>query len=309
MKLLIELPSWIGDTVMATPSLVNLINHFEAPKVTLIGSFVSNELIKNNPFIEESIILNKNYIDLYNSTKDLGQFDIFISYRGSLRTKIMKKFISSKFKYQFDKKKYIIGHTVEKYNCFINDCIGSNYAPGKLVLKDVLNDSISKNKKTLGLNPGATYGNAKRWYPEEFAKVAVSLSMQYDIIILGSSEELEIANQIENYLINNNVTNFQNFAAKTSISELLSIIKNLDLLVTGDSGPMHIAAAFQIPTVSIFGPTKDEDTRQWMNDKSIVVKKNLECQPCMRRVCPLNHHNCMRLIKSSEVLGAIKEFD
>ena len=48
MKLLIELPSWIGDTVMATPSLVNLINHFEAPKVTLIGSFVSNELIKNN---------------------------------------------------------------------------------------------------------------------------------------------------------------------------------------------------------------------------------------------------------------------
>ena len=96
---------------------------------------------------------------------------------------------------------------------------------------------------------------------------------------------------------------------KTSISELLSIIKNLDLLVTGDSGPMHIAAAFQIPTVSIFGPTKDEETRQWMNDKSIVVKKNLECQPCMRRVCPLNHHNCMKLIKSSEVLGAIKEFD
>ena len=60
MKLLIELPSWMGDTVMATPSLINLIKHFEAPEVTLIGPIVSNELIKNNEFIENSIILNKN---------------------------------------------------------------------------------------------------------------------------------------------------------------------------------------------------------------------------------------------------------
>ena len=104
MKLLIELPSWMGDTVMATPSLINLIKHFEAPEVTLIGPIVSNELIKNNEFIENSIILNKNYIDLYNTTKDLGHFDMFISYRSSYRTMIMKKFISSKLKYQFDLK-------------------------------------------------------------------------------------------------------------------------------------------------------------------------------------------------------------
>ena len=98
---------------------------------------------------------------------------MFISYRSSYRTMIMKKFISSKLKYQFDKKKYFIGHTVEKYNNFINDCIGSNYEAGKLVLKIILNESIFKNKKILGLNPGATYGNAKRWYPEEFAQVAI----------------------------------------------------------------------------------------------------------------------------------------
>ena len=80
----------------------------------------------------------------------------------------------------------------------------------------------------------------------------------------------------------------------------------MDLFLTGDSGPMHIAASFSIPTVSIFGPTKDDESSQWMNPKSKIIKKNLECQPCMKRKCPLGHHKCMKLIKPNEVLNAIK---
>jgi len=72
---------------------------------------------------------------------------------------------------------------------------------------------------------------------------------------------------------------------------------------------MHLAAAFQVPTVSIFGPTNDKETSQWMNSKSMILKKDLECQPCMRRTCPLNHHNCMKQIKASDVLGAVKSFN
>ena len=71
---------------------------------------------------------------------------------------------------------------------------------------------------------------------------------------------------------------------------------------------MHLAAAYQIPTVAIFGPTNDKETSQWMNEKSIIVKKNLECQPCMKRICPLKHHNCMSLLKAEEVLEAVKKF-
>mgnify|MGYP006181921475 FL=1 len=69
---------------------------------------------------------------------------------------------------------------------------------------------------------------------------------------------------------------------------------------------MHLAAAFQVPTVAIFGPTNDKETSQWMNEKSIIVKKNLECQPCMKRECPLKHHNCMRQVKASDVLQEVK---
>jgi len=76
--------------------------------------------------------------------------------------------------------------------------------------------------------------------------------------------------------------------------------------VVNDSGPMHVTAAFQVPTVAIFGPTKDDETSQWMNDKSIIVKKNLDCQPCIKRTCPLKHHECMKLVSAVEVLDAFR---
>ena len=66
----------------------------------------------------------------------------------------------------------------------------------------------------------------------------------------------------------------KNLSGKTTISDLMSYISLLDLFITGDSGPMHIAASFNIPTVSIFGPTKDNETCQWMNVKSTIIKKN-----------------------------------
>ena len=84
----------------------------------------------------------------------------------------------------------------------------------------------------------------------------------------------------------------------------MGYMSQLSLLITGDSGPMHIAAGFQVPTIAIFGPTDDKETSQWMNNKSVIVKKNLSCQPCMKRTCPLIHHHCMELIEVKDILNA-----
>jgi len=219
----------------------------------------------------------------------------------------LKFLISAKKKHQFDKNKYQDRHQVEKYNDFINDSLATNSAAGKLKIYG--HNNIKSKRKVLGINPGASYGSAKRWYPQEFAKVATELSNQYNIVIFGGAGEKDIALDIEMSLIEQGVRNYQNLVGKTTISELIGHISNLDLFITGDSGPMHIAAAFQVPTVAIFGPTKDNETSQWMNEKSIIVKKNLDCQPCMRRTCPLQHHDCMNLIKAVNVLSAVKSFD
>jgi heptosyltransferase-2 len=304
MKIFIELPSWLGDTVMVTPAIENLANFFNDSEITLIGSFVSIEALKNHPKVIKTYILDKNYLNLYMAIKHFGKYDLFISFRSSFRSKFMKFCISSKRKYQFNKNKFIKGHQVEKYNNFVNDSLNIHTIANVLIVHNEIKQKDKKNK-ILGINPGASYGSAKRWYPKEFAEVASNLSSEYDIVIFGGPGEKDIADDIESYLIEKGVSNYKNMANKTSIKELISQISSLDLFITGDSGPMHLAAAFQVPTVSIFGPTRDKETSQWMNDKSIIVKKNLECQPCMSRNCPLKHHNCMKLIEAPEVLVAV----
>ena len=276
MKILIELPTWLGDTVMATPAIESLVYHFSDIEITLLGSFVSIEVLKNHPNVIKTYVLDKKFVYLYKALKNFEEFDVFFSFRNSLRAKFIKFCISSKSKHQFDKKKYNKDHQVEKYNNFINDSLKINTIASRLVLHTKKQNKDKKNK-LLGINPGATYGSAKRWYSKGFADVASDLSSQYDIIIFGGPREKDIANDIEKYLIEKGINNYQNLVAKTTIEDLISQISNLDLFITGDSGPMHLAAAFQVPTVAIFGPTKDKETSQWMNDKSMIVKKNLEC--------------------------------
>jgi heptosyltransferase-2 len=307
VKILIELPTWLGDCIMATPAIENIVNYFNDVEITFIGSFVSIEALKNHPKVIKTLVLDKKYTSLYKTAKNLGEFDVFFSFRNSLRTNILKFLISAKNKYQFDKNKYQNRHQVEKYNDFVNNVLNINFPPGKLLLSTI--NSQLFTQKTVGLNPGASYGSAKRWYPKEFAKVASDLSSKYDIVIFGGPGETDIAGDIEQALIDSGVTNYKNLAGNTTITELIDQISNLDLFITGDSGPMHIAAAFQVPTVAIFGPTKDKETSQWMNKKSIIVKKNLDCQPCMKRTCPLQHHDCMNLIKAVDVLKAVNSIN
>ena len=304
MKILIELPTWLGDCVMATPAIENIVNFDNDVQITFVGSFVTVEAMKSHSKVVKTVALDKKYSALYKTAKSLGNFDVFFSFRSSTRSKFLKFCISAKNKYQFDKNKYQHRHQVEKYNDFINDSLDINFPPGKLLLSTI--SSQSSTQKTVGINPGASFGSAKRWYPEEFAKVANELSDQYDIVIFGGPDEQDIALDIEKLLIKKDVKNYKNLAGKTTIPELINHISNLDLFITGDSGPMHVAATFEVPTVAIFGPTKDDETSQWMNEKSLIVKKNLDCQPCMKRTCPLGHHDCMKLIKAVDVLDSVK---
>jgi heptosyltransferase II len=301
VKVLIELPTWLGDCVMTTPAIENIVNFYNDPKIIFIGSSVSIEAMKIHPKAVKTVVLSKKYTDLCKVSRELGIFDVFFSFRSSTRSKFLKFLVSAKNKYQFDKNKYQNRHQVEKYNDFINDSLKINLLPGRLRLHTNQTNTKSSSQ-ILGINPGASYGSAKRWYPQEFAKVASELSSEYDIIIFGGPGEKDIASDIEKSLIEKGVKNYQNLAGKTTIPELINRISKLDLFITGDSGPMHVAAAFEVPTVAIFGPTKSDETSQWMNNKSAIVKKNLDCQPCMKRTCPLQHHDCMRLVTVADVL-------
>jgi len=303
MRILIELPTWLGDCVMTTPAIENIVKKYHDCEIVFIGSQVSIDLVSSHPKCLETYILDRGLINLVTTIRSIKSIDLFISFRGSIRTKLFKFLLNAENKYQYNKNKFSSGHQVEKYNQFIQESVGIDFKAERLKIFNSSNVHPSK-MPLLGLNPGASYGSAKCWPYEKFVEVAVSLSSKFDILIFGGPDEVCLSKKIAQELRNKNCKNFTNLTGKTTIKELVSYISSLDIFITGDSGPMHIAAAFQIPTVSIFGPTKVNETSQWMNNKSSILKKDLDCQPCMKRVCPLGHHNCMKKITSKEVINS-----
>ncbi|MBR2506572.1 MAG: glycosyltransferase family 9 protein, partial [Bacilli bacterium] len=150
------------------------------------------------------------------------------------------------------------------------------------------------------------YGSAKRWYPSYFADVAMSLSSKFDIVIFGGNGEKEICDEIS-YILTKSGISHRNLCGKTSIKELASYIAGLELFITNDSGPMHIAAAFKVPTVALFGPTNFTRTSPYNNPKARLAHLNLPCMPCMKRVCPLGSHECMKELKPALALELARQ--
>jgi len=307
LKILIEVPTWLGDCVMATPAIENIVKHYPDVKITIFGAYISTAIFEDHPSVENIIVdeskrSKMRSLWLYNKVKELGDFDVALSFRESFASKLLLFFAKAKSKAVYKRDKTIEKHQVERYNDLINMVFDLKSEPEDL---KIYFEPFNYEKPTLGINPGASYGSAKRWYPEKFAEVAIELSKQYDIVIFGGPSEVDIANDIERELEKETSCNYQNLAGKTNIKVLCQKIGGLDLFITGDSGPMHVAAAFNVPTVAIFGPTRDKETKQWKNPKGVIVKREMDCAPCMKRTCPLKHHECMKLIEAEDVLQAV----
>jgi len=321
MKILIILPNWLGDAVMATPAIELLAQHHPQAKFTFVGSYVSIEALKHHPLCERAIIdetkkAANRVIATYKLASELGEFHLAVTFRNQIHSSLLLKFTKTVVCISRNSwhSMFLLSHTPK---ISTNQHLVAQYA--QLAMTNV-NNYDDKNipnltlyikakefsKPMLGINAGATYGSAKRWYPERFAEVAKEFSDRFDIIIFGGPGEVEMANEIESNLKSFHVHNYINIAGKTNIEELCANIAGCSLFITNDSGPMHVAAAYQVPTVAIFGPTKHKETCQWMNEKSELVRDEIECAPCMKRECPLKHHECMKNITASKVIEAVK---
>ncbi len=316
MKILVILPNWLGDAVMATPAIEALCVVYPEAELTLVGSYVSIEALKYHPqrvrhYVDETKKGGSRLLNTYRFAKVLGRHDIGITFRNQLHSSLLLSWTKTPItsgRISWHSQLFLThaikpvhpSHLVEQYRD-----ITQRLSPMSLIIQNLRLHipAHTYSRPTLGINPGATYGSAKRWYPEKFAEVARALSEHFDIILFGGPNEVGMANDIESRLNGINVTNL---AGKTSIHELCSFIGGLNLFITNDSGPMHVAAAYQVPTVAIFGPTRHAETSQWMNEKSVIVRHDMKCAPCMKRECPLGHHECMKSITSDEVIEAAK---
>lgn len=149
----------------------------------------------------------------------------------------------------------------------------------------------------IGLNPGAFYGGAKRWLPDRYAEVGDRLHLQIgaQIALVGGPGERPLCEAIAGRMR----APSRVLAGSTTLEELLGVLSGLRLLVTNDSGPMHLAAALKVPLVAVFGPTDWRETAPW-GAHHRLVREAVECAPCGLRECPIDHR-CMTRIDGARV--------
>jgi heptosyltransferase-2 len=169
-------------------------------------------------------------------------------------------------------------HEVEYYLCLLDGLGIPRPAPASLKLAVTGEEKeamaarlallgIARGAPIVAINPGATYGSAKRWYPDRFAAVADALSGEWGTaVVVGSPSEAPLAGEIEAAARRGVV----NLAGKTTVREMMALLSLSSFLVTNDSGPMHIGAALGVPLVAIFGPTDWRRTSPWTSLAKVV---------------------------------------
>lgn len=304
MKIFINLPTWLGDSVMASAAIYALKEHFKDAHFVFYGSFVSTELFKN--FQNSSILVEdktQRYSKILKIRGKLGEFDYALSFRSAFSSKIVLKLIKTKQRFFFDKYKFKNEHQVLKYLYFVENTF--DFKASSQDLKLPILPRFTQTK-ILALNPGAHYGSAKRWEPSYFAEVAKFFANTHKILIFGVGDEQELCDEIEQILKKSEIR-VKNLCNKTSIRSLCKNISMCDILVTNDSGPMHIGAVYKIKTLAVFGPTLWTQTSPWKNPNAKIVRLGLPCSPCMQKTCPLLHHQCMKDLKPEFVIKEIKK--
>ena len=151
--------------------------------------------------------------------------------------------------------------------------------------------------RAIGVSPGAAYGTAKRWLPERFAEAASSIAAKIgaSILVFGSNAEKELCAQVAS------LSGGRNLAGTTTLREFIDMTAACSVYLSNDSGAMHLAAALGVPSVTVFGPT-DETATGPVAANASLLRQTVECSPCLKRECPIDHR-CMTRV-SAEMVAA-----
>jgi heptosyltransferase-2 len=158
---------------------------------------------------------------------------------------------------------------------------------------------VSLTRPVVALCPGSTNSRAKRWPVERYAALADQLAEELgaEVLLVGSPDEVPVSQEVAALMRHKSVM----LTGQTDLTQLVALLGQVDLLVTNDTGPAHIAAALERPTLVIFGPTDPATTRPFASVAEIIYHPP-DCAPCMLRDCPIDHR-CMTAITPAEVFA------
>lgn len=325
VKVVIHSPNWIGDSILAIPSLAALRKNLPYAKIWVATRPWVTELFSPLDFVEGIIPLlpQQDFMSLWNSARAIRahHFDVGLllpnSFSSALLFFLAK--VPQRWGYQKDGRGLLLtkrvapinlGRPIHQVHYYLSLLTGLGFearSPELLLpLPSAAEEeaqaflrslNIDRESPLIIFHPGAAYGPSKRWPAQKYAELA-SLFQERNkasILIVGSKDEEECAETIVSLSRKRPI----NLVGKTTLGLLAGLIHQASLFVSNDSGPMHIANALRIPVVTIFGPTDPRQTGPFQEPSS-VIKKEVPCWPCSYRECPYDHR-CMMTIEAEEV--------
>ena len=332
--LLMRAVNWLGDAVLTTPALGAVRAAYPRSRIALAAKPLVAELFRHHPDLDEVLVYDKDgrhagAAGMLRMARELRRrkFDAAILFQNAFDAALLAFLagIPDRAGYATDGRRVLLSravpvtedvlrlHHAEYYLHLVSD-LGIPRPANPVMRLQVTGEErnamterlaalgVPKGGKILGINPGATYGSAKRWFPDRFAAVADSLSEEWDasVVLMGSAPETPLSAEIEAAMRRKPV----NLSGRTTVRELMALLSLCGFLVTNDSGPMHIAAGLGVPTAAIFGPTNWRTTSPWTR-RARIVRADVDCSPCMRRECDRGHE-CMLQVTSDMVLAAAR---
>jgi heptosyltransferase-2 len=337
-KILIRGVNWIGDAVMTTPAVTAVRKAYPDAYIALLAKPWVADIFRGNPALNEVILYEDRFAGPGGKVK-LGRllrargFDSAILLQNAFDAALIAWLarIPERIGYRRDWRSVLLTHPVdvtvknlEQHQVFYYlDMIKStlDVIPDTPEPTLYLEDNETHEARTLlfrsldltsgapliGINPGATYGSAKRWPPERFAELIQKITTELNgrVILFGSASEKELSMEIVSRVLPPE-SSFLNVVGRTTLRELAALIAECDAFITNDSGPMHMAAALLVPVVAIFGSTDHARTGPFGKGHRIITG-NLPCSPCHKRECPEGHLQCMTAIAVDAVFHSLRE--
>jgi heptosyltransferase-2 len=336
-NILVRGVNWIGDAVMTMPALRALRQANPGARITLLVKPWVSPLFEKDPSVDSIIRYSDGHSGVLGKLKLVGEirrqsFCEAVLFQNAIDAAILAFLagIPERIGYNrdgrgflltrsipFDRKEGNVHHIEYYLNLLAKAGIAVEKSPPWIYLE--LGERLRARQRlqplkrpVVALNPGATYGSSKRWPPERFAEVAWRIINELggSVIILGAPSETAIAGEIDKLLaaadsLHAREPRHMVLAGKTDLRDLAALISESDILVTNDSGPMHIGYAVGTPVVAIFGSTSPEATGP-VGGGDIVIRKSLDCSPCFERECRRGDLKCMDLITPADVFEAVK---
>ncbi len=330
MNIGIRIPNWIGDAILAIPFIKTLRKIYKNNNIFIIGRESPLTIFFNNPYVDYLIHLNDKEEGIIKSGFKLRKYkiDIMFILPTSLSSAIIGYLSGSKIRvgYKKEMRNILLSysyklpeekiHRSKQYlyllKYFNKIDIENIKLESRLYLskeeikrgKNILSRVINNKRKIIGLNPNCS-AISRKWPGEKFAKLADILNKKYNIIFFGSKKEKEYVDNIISMIEDRD--KIINLSGIINLREYISILSLIDLFITNDSGPMHIANSVGTSLIALEGPADVHETGVINNYPHIYISKNLPCSPCVKNVCPYSHNNCMKLIEVDEVVEAVKK--